>query len=224
MAWSRRPPRRPGWTAPGRSTGRRRDGDHDPGRMQPAFRFHGGSHARASGQAVVDEDDGPAGGPRHRPVPAIGLFQPQQLLALTLNHPLDHVRRDAQAAHDVVVDHHDSSARDRAHRHLFVARDAELAYQEDIEGSAEGHRDFVRHRHTARRQPQNDHVGMTPVAFEKSGQGPTGVPPVVEHTLGHPSPLMPADRVVLPRTRHALNGQRMASSSPCRWATAISMP
>jgi hypothetical protein len=125
--------------------------DHDLGRPMLPERLDRGAHARARGEAVVDEDDGLAGDVRWRPPLPVGVLPAQQIAALLLGHPLDDLRRDIQAADNVVVEHDHAAAGDRAHRQLLAAGNAELADQEDVERSGEGHRHLVRHRHAAPR-------------------------------------------------------------------------
>ena len=72
---------------------------------------------------------------------------------------------DPGRPHDVLVQHPDTSRRDRAHRQLLVARDAELADYEHVERSLERARDLGRDRHPATRQAEHHHVRPARVAL-----------------------------------------------------------
>jgi hypothetical protein len=143
-------------------------------------------HGRAGGDAVVDQDHGPAlhlhGWPR-APVQALaagqfGLFAGGDRVDLLLGYP-------HQAGHTRLQDAHAAGA-DRTHREFLVVRHAELAYQQQIELGAQRGRHRRGNRHAAARQGQHDHVGPVRVRRKLLGQQFAGVRAVLEAlTLKH---------------------------------------
>src|SRR5207237_9015810 len=68
-----------------------------------------------------------------------------------------------------IEDAHTASG-DRSHRQLFVARNAELAYEEDVERSMKSLRDFIAYRHTAAWECEDDQVGSIDILAKRSRQ------------------------------------------------------
>jgi hypothetical protein len=94
---------------------------------------------------------------------------------------LDRGRRRPEFADHPVVEHADAAGRDRAHRQFLVARRAELADQEHVQGRAQRPRHLVPDRHAAARQRQYDHVVAAREVAEPPGQLPARFDPIPEH-------------------------------------------
>jgi hypothetical protein len=155
--------------------GRRGDGrrDHDARGIVLAERGHGGPHARAGGEAVVDEDDGLAAHVERRAVVAIGGLATGELAPLVLRHRLDRVGRDAERAHELLVEDENAARAERAHGELLVAGHPQLADREDVERQTQATRDLIRDGHASAGQPE--HHSVAPVRVRR--QPPREEPP-----------------------------------------------
>jgi hypothetical protein len=109
-------------------------------------------------------------------VEAIPAFELEILASRNL---VDCRLRDAELLDEVFVEHADAAARDRPHRELGMARDAELADNEHIHRSPKRPGDLERHRHPAAGQPQHDDVGTVGEPAQRAGQPPAGIVPVL---------------------------------------------
>src|SRR2546421_699812 len=78
-----------------------------------------------------------------------------------------------------------AAAGDGPHGQLLVAGNAELAYEVDVQGRAQGSRDLVGDGHTSPREGEDHHVVAPSVALEQTGEHPARLPPVPEPHLGH---------------------------------------
>src|SRR5712691_11252510 len=116
---------------------RDRDGDHDPPRLHLLQGGDGGAHAGAGRQAIVNQDDGPTINVGRRPVAPVEAFATFELLLFAGSYLVDHFFWDLQDTHDFLVEHADATAGQGAHRQFFLAGQAELADQENVERSLE---------------------------------------------------------------------------------------
>jgi peptidyl-prolyl cis-trans isomerase A (cyclophilin A) len=132
-----------------------RDGDHDPGRLQPAQGGHRGPHGRAGGQPVVHQDHRLPPDVQRRPVAAILPLPPVQLPPLLSGNPVDQRLGRLQHLHHPIVEDADAAGGDGPHRQLLVARHAQLADQEHVQRRAQHFRDLVGDRDAAPRQGQH---------------------------------------------------------------------
>src|SRR5207302_6038450 len=81
-----------------------------------------------------------------------------ELLLFASNHLLDLCLAETERAdHDLVEDSH-AAAGDRAHGELLLARDAELADDEDIERERQRARDLIGDRDATTRKAQDNRV------------------------------------------------------------------
>ena len=97
--------------------------------------------------------------------------------ALDAGHMLDLLRANVRVLDDVVVQHHDVAGRDRAHGEFLVPRHAEFSDEKHVQRRAEPPRHFVRHRHPAARQRENQEVIGVVVSRprQRLAQPPAGV-------------------------------------------------
>ncbi len=127
----------------------------------------GGPHRPARGDAVIDEDHGPARGVERGAAADISHAPPLQLRELApglgLNvgpRRLDHVH-DRRAEDDL----RGRAVHQRTHAQLWVTRSADLAHDQDLKRRAERPRHLEAHRHSAARQRNDDGP------LERSGAG-----------------------------------------------------
>src|SRR5262249_58562099 len=83
---------------------------------------------------------------------AVEPLAPPELLLLPGSDRVDDVARDAETAHDVVVERAHGAGRDGAHRQLLVAGHAQLAHEKHVERRTERAGHLVRHGYPASRQ------------------------------------------------------------------------
>ena len=139
-----------------RRRGRHRD--DDGARPPRPHRLDGRPHRRPGRETVVHEHDGLSAQLERRPVAAVGELPPGQLRPLPLRHADDDLLVQPQLAHDLLVEDADAAARDCPHRQLRLPREPELADEKDVERRPQRAGDLARHRHTAARQAEHDHV------------------------------------------------------------------
>jgi hypothetical protein len=102
---------------------------------------------------------------------------------LLVGDALNHLGRDAEGAHDVVVQDDGAAAGDGAHGQFLVAGHAELANEVHVQRCAEGGGHLVRDRHTSPWQGENHRVVTPPVALQQTGDDPARLPPIPEPHL-----------------------------------------
>ncbi len=145
------------------------------------------------------------------PAAPVGPLAPVELVGLAVDRRAQRLVADAEAAHQVLVDHQATAAGERAHRELFPVRHAELANQEDVERRPQRRRDLPADRHAAARQPENQQV------ISARGRPPTPARTwpasrrsrKVRLALRRASPLHPVMTVLvpIPGTHSAYDGQ-----------------
>src|SRR6202011_1353244 len=96
----------------------------EPSRPQSTEREERSTHARARRQTVIHQDQDLADDVRWGTVFPVGAFAPLQLAAFLGRDALDGLRRDAEGAHDVLVERDDTATGDRAHGEFLVTGDA----------------------------------------------------------------------------------------------------
>ena len=148
----------------------RRNCDDDAGRLQLSQGLDGGMHGGAGCQTVIHQNHGATANVGGRSAAAIETLAPRQLLVLSFGNRLDQIVRDPEAPHELVIEHTHAAARDRAHRQLLVARDAQLAHDKDVERRAERTGDFVCDGHATARERQHEHVRAIGVSGELGRQ------------------------------------------------------
>jgi hypothetical protein len=79
---------------------------------------------------------------------------------------LDHIVRNAQTGHHVVIEHAHAAGRDRTHRQLLVAGNPQLAHEKHVQGCAEDPGHLVRDGYAATREGQDDHIGAISIGHE----------------------------------------------------------
>jgi hypothetical protein len=92
---------------------------------------------------------------------------------------------DAEPAHEALVEHDHPAARDRAHRELLVARNAQLPDDEDAERRAELLCHLVPDRDAAPWQGEHDHVVPAGVVAQALREQPSRFRPVTEASRLH---------------------------------------
>jgi hypothetical protein len=130
----------------------------------------GGAHGRSGGEAVVDEDDRAPGYDGRR-----SIFPKKLLLAVKLRsfpnrHLFDHVVGNLQSIDDVIVQHLDSTYRDRSHSKLRMCRQPQLAHEEDVERSLKRLRHFKPDRRPAAGESQNGNIGLASIVSQLPGE------------------------------------------------------
>ena len=185
----------------------RRYRHNDPGRFALPQCLDGRAHRGTGRQPVIDQDHGPTMHIERRTTTAISTLAPRQLVALLRLDPVDHIVRNTQVSDDLLVEDARAAGRNGTHCELFVARDAELADDEDVQRRPERAGYFIRDRHTATRQCQYDHIRPIGVGGELCCQQPPRFPAITEAFGCHISPLpWPPDRSI---TRPpGIDGQR----------------
>src|SRR5690606_6982891 len=168
VAQPRGPPRR-----------RHRHRQHDPGRAVGAGHLAGGPGRRAGGDAVVDDDGGPAGERHPGPVAPEAAGPALQLGPLPGLDLGDLALGDTGHAHDLGVDHPGAVLADRAHAQLGLERHAQLADDDDVQRRAQRGGDLVGHRDTTPGQAQHDD-GLVAQVRQLRGQPPPGISPIAE--------------------------------------------
>src|SRR6202022_4989621 len=86
---------------------------------------------------------------------------------------VDHIARDAQAIHDLVIEDANAVSGDGAHRQLLVARDAELTHEKDVERRPKAASHLIRDGYAATGQCEHQHVRAVGVSSELLGKQPT---------------------------------------------------
>jgi len=159
--------------------GDRHGGDNPGGPVRP----HGGDgrpHARPGGQAVIDEDDGAVAEVGRGASAAVGFLAALEFPLFGGDDAVDLVLGDQRPADDRLVDDPHPARRNRAHRQLFVAGDAQLAHQEDVERRPERPGHLEADGHAPARQRQDDPVPAASQVEEGLGQPPAGVDSISE--------------------------------------------
>lgn len=159
--------------------GSNRDGDYDLRWPEGAEGSHGRAHARAGGEAVVDEDGSLAPHIDGWTPVAVQLLAAEKLGGLPADCRLDRLRRDAKAPDDVIVQNADAAGRDCAHGELLVAGDPELAHDENVERGADSACDLKGDRDTAAGQAEDDRFTRRKLAHE-FGEYLSGFSPVAK--------------------------------------------
>ena len=103
-----------------------------------------------------------------------------------------------QGADHVLIEHDHAAAGDGPHRQLFVARQPELADEEDVERCVQGPGDLVGDRHAAPGQRQHDDVRTVGVCGQLLGQEPAGLAAIGEDHGSSPH-LVRTDRPYTPQ-------------------------
>jgi hypothetical protein len=141
------------------------------------------AHRGAGRKAIIDEDDYAAANLRVRVGIAITLLALSEDVLLTFNRGLDCRWVDSEAAHNVVVKNADAAGGNRAHGKLFMARDAQLAHQEDIERSGKGTGYLVRNRDTTSGKCQNEEICFSSIGCQRIGKSPARISTIVKTHL-----------------------------------------
>ncbi len=101
-----------------------RDCGDDAGGLQLSQRHDCGAHRGSGRQTVIYQDHGPTTNIGRWTTAAIEALASRQLLLLLCRDRVDHIARDAQAIHDLIIEDAHPAGCDGAHRQLLVARDA----------------------------------------------------------------------------------------------------
>ena len=122
--------------------------------------------------------------------------------------------RDAQPAHNVLVEHAHPTRGDGAHGQFFVPRRPELAHQEHVQGGAERTSHLIGHHHPAPWQAQHDHILTPRIGSQLFRQFLASIPTIPKDCHLHLTPL-PID----PRTRRPI-----ARRQACRMVRDLLSP
>jgi hypothetical protein len=160
-------------------------GDDDLRRRARAQRDDGRLHRCARCQAVVDQDHGAALDRRRAPAGAVARVVPIDLEPLACGHLRDGCAREAQAPHEVVVQHLGAVFGDRAEGQLLVPGHAELAHEEDVERRVERARHLSGDGHAAAGQGEHQRIAASRVLAQRVRQHPARVGAVGKTRGGH---------------------------------------
>jgi hypothetical protein len=101
-----------------------------------------------------------------------------ELLFFVLDDAIELHAAHAECPDGFPVDETNPACCDCAHGELFVAWDAQLANDEDVQGSPQVSRHFERDRDTAARQSKNDHVRAARVPVQMRRQHASCLPTI----------------------------------------------
>src|SRR5207248_11053109 len=135
-------------------------------------------HSGPGGEAVIHTDDGLSAHIERRERSPISALTALELLLFLADHRLDGTLRNPQAGHDVTVEHQRAARRERAHRKLLAAGDAELAHDEHVQRSTELLRYFVGDRNPASRQGEHEDIGTPRILGKSRREHAAGMTPV----------------------------------------------
>ncbi len=126
------------------------------------------------------------------PAAAVGALAAMQFLGFAVDRGPQLLVADAEVAHQVVVDHHAATARERTHREFLPLRHTELAHQEHVERRLQNDRDLPPDRHAAARQAEHQQVVLAAVGRQLLSQDLAGFSAVPEGapriSSGEPAP------------------------------------
>ena len=162
---------------------RNRHGQHHLGRSHAAQRFQGSAHCGAGGDAVVDDDDRPAGNSESGQAVPIRLASPDDLAALLSDLALDIGMVAFGRLRRAFVDHHRRwfALGDGGHGKLRITWRADLAHDQQIHRRGQRERHLGGHRHAAAWQGEHQGVDQ-PKAKDGGSQLPAGFPAIFEVT------------------------------------------
>jgi hypothetical protein len=150
------------------------------GGMAQAQRADGGAHARAGGEAVVDENNGVVFEVGGRAVTAIGFFTSAQFFLLFADGGLDPTFGHAEVLDDFLIKDAHAAGSDGTHGQFFIAWRAQFADDKDIERSAESASDFKGDGHTAAREGEHNDIGLAGVMHQLPGQESASVESILK--------------------------------------------
>ena len=167
--------------------GRRRDGNSDDelGGLHLAEREDGGVDAGSGGDAIIDEEDGLAGELERWSVAAIEDGTLVQELANLGGDALDLFRSDARCPDDALIQITgvrgvELSSRDGPEGKFFVAGDAKLVGEKDVQRQTQGLGDLRGDDDAATRDSEDDGGGAIGELGQVSGELASGVLTVLE--------------------------------------------
>ena len=146
-----------------------------------------GSGRRPRRDAVVDDDDDPAGDRDARPFSTEPPGASGQLCALLCLDRGELLVCHACIAQNVFVENAGTAFSDRAHRELGLEGDTQLAHDDQLERRAEPARHFGGNGYPTSRQTDDDDV-LSAEVREVPREVPTGVGPVLEPHGASPCP------------------------------------
>ena len=155
-----------------------RDGGDDPSGPELAQGGDGSPHRRARGQAIVDEDDRPAGDVRCRPPAPVAALPLGEHVAGPRREQLELLGADSGRPDHAVVEDPDSPRGQSSDRELDPPGKADLAHHEHVERRPEPPGHLGRHRDPAPGQPEDEEIGNAGVVAEEPGQLGPGRDPV----------------------------------------------
>jgi hypothetical protein len=144
-----------------------------------------GAHRRSRRRAVVHQNDDPVPQIRRRLVKTIQAVAALQLLRLFRQHPVDVVLGNGRVADGLVIENANIRRRQSAHRQFLLPRQAQLAYQHQVQRRMQSLRDLESDGHAAAGQGQHDHVVALDPRRQLLRQMPSGIVPVVKPGRHH---------------------------------------
>lgn len=145
---------------------RNRDGDDDARSLLLTDGTDRGQHGIAGRQAIIDQDDCLACQVEWRPVPAVGLLPPTELIPLSGNRSVKLGLGYSKRLDSFVVQDDEIAWRDRAYSKLRLTRCADLPDGEDVQRKHKRARHGRRHRHTSARKREQKRLRLMAVAGE----------------------------------------------------------
>ena len=155
--------------------------NHNPGGVFLPESQHRGIHACAGRQPIVYQDYGFSFDLGVRPVVAIGLFAAFKLSLFPAGCLFDSFGGDPQAADHLGVQDPHPAGGDGSHGQLFLARDAQLSHQEDVQRSIDRPGDLVGNGHAASRQGQHQGIIAVGILLQEGCQRLACILPVFEY-------------------------------------------
>jgi len=189
--------------------------DDHAGRVLQTHRPDGGDHRLADRRALVDEDDGAPGELGRRAIAAVVAVHAREDAALLGVNGLDPVGGDVQCLHDALDQDARAAGRDRPERVVLVARQAQLAHDEDVERRVELARHLRGDGPAAAREAEDDDAVAARIVVQALRQPAAGVGAVTEALgIGRHRPAgRPLAGRVARRLRQSIRPWRIASAT-----------
>lgn len=150
----------------------RGDGDGDD-KFAGILLFEGGdgdAHGSAGRQAIVDEHDRSVVDAGRRLIAAVEALLAGKFAALALGDGVEQVVGDIEGFDHFGVEHAGVADGDGSHGEFFVARDAELANEHEVEAGAEAFGDDAGDGDAAAGQGEDEQIGLVHVLLEMVGE------------------------------------------------------
>ncbi|MNG04353.1 hypothetical protein D3C84_874790 [compost metagenome] len=160
---------------------RHRHRDDNARRRLCAHRVNRRPHRSARRQAIVNQNHHLILELHRRARSAIHLLTPQQFAGFPCDHSIERGLINRVCPQRMLIEDLNTAAGNRAHRQLLMGRNAQFAHQHQVEANVQRGRHFIRHRHTATGQGEDDDIGAMRVLEQRRHQPPTGIGAVLQN-------------------------------------------